>query len=329
MLRVAAACVVLSLPGVAEEPEVLGKLREEAAAVSILTQSELARDFLIALGRLPAPPEKTIYYKRETREAMTGAEHAAAGEAEREGFVEVTSYPTLYYTLYSSPVAYLRAVEVASAHGFEADGARVCDFGFGNIGQMWALASLGADVRGAEVSELCRAMYEGVGGEVERIEEAGEGEAGRIAVGIGRWPADEGVAGVVGEGLDLFISKNTLKRGYIRPEREAPSSMLIDLGVSPEEFLKAAHDALKPGGLLVIYNLSPRLSGADEDFKPWSDGRCPWTREELEAAGFEVRAYDASDDASARAMGRALGWGESMDLEGDLFALYTVARRRG
>lgn len=330
MRRLAAVCLLLATPAIAEEPqvpEVLTQLRDEAAAVADLAQTDVGRDFLAALAKLPAPPEKTVYYNREKRAAMTQAEHDDASVEEREGFTEVARYPTLYYTLYSSPVAYLRAIDLAAMHGFDPDGARVCDYGFGNIGQMRALASLGADVRGAEISELCRVMYEGDEGPVQRIEEAGEGEPGAIAIGIGRWPGDDAVAQVVGGGLDLFISKNTLKRGYVRPEREASASMLIDLGVTPEAYLDAVHDALEPGGLLLIYNLSPKLSGPDEDFVPWSDGRCPWSRAELEAAGFEVLAYDVVDNDEAREMGAALGWGESMELESDLFGMYTAARR--
>ena len=87
----------------------------------------------------------------------------------------------------------------------------------------------------------------------------------------------------------------------------------------------------------MIYNLSPAPSKPGEAYKAWSDGRCPFSREQLEAAGFEVFAFDESDDAKAREMGRLLGWADDpdgdgpekgMDLENDLFSHWMLARKR-
>ena len=49
--------------------------------------------------------------------------------------------------------------------------------------------------------------------------------------------------------------------------------------------------------------------------------------------GFRVRDYDRSDTPAARSLGRALGWdrpdlgARAMDLESNLFALYTLVER--
>jgi hypothetical protein len=43
-----------------------------------------------------------------------------------------------------------------------------------------------------------------------------------------------------------------------------------------------------------------------------------------ERVGFAVIAYDQDDTAAAREMGAALGWSEQMDVETDLFAIYTL-----
>jgi hypothetical protein len=51
----------------------------------------------------------------------------------------------------------------------------------------------------------------------------------------------------------------------------------------------------------------------------------------LEAKGFEVIEFDRNDDDFARRMGQALGWDrgdQPMDLQNDLFALYTILRRK-
>jgi len=136
----------------------------------------------------------------------------------------------------------------------------------------------------------------------------------------------------VGDGYDLFISKNTLKRGYVHPEKPVPPRSTIDLGVSDLEFAKLVAGMLKPGGLFYIYNLSPAPAPPDKPYLPMADGRCPFAKETLEAAGFEVLAYDVVDDDAARAMGKALGWDQDpqdpFDVEHDLFSHYTIARRK-
>ena len=48
----------------------------------------------------------------------------------------------------------------------------------------------------------------------------------------GRFPADPKVVAAVGGGYDLFLSKNTLKRGYIHPAEKVDPRLLVDLGVT-------------------------------------------------------------------------------------------------
>ena len=49
----------------------------------------------------------------------------------------------------------------------------------------------------------------------------------------------------------------------------------------------------------------------------------------LEKAGFEVVAFDRDDGAKMRAFARAFGWDKDMgDLEQNVFALYTLLRRK-
>jgi hypothetical protein len=77
----------------------------------------------------------------------------------------------------------------------------------------------------------------------------------------------------------------------------------------------------------MIYNLHPRQAGPEEPYIPWADGRFPFARELCERLGFEVLAFDVDDSEAARAMGKAFGWDEQMDLENDLFATYTLLRK--
>ena len=134
----------------------------------------------------------------------------------------------------------------------------------------------------------------------------------------------------VGQGFDLILSKNTLKKGYVKPERKIDKRQMVDLGVSDEAFLKTVYNTLNPGGMLLIYNISPKQQ--DKGYNPQADGRSPFTREQYEKAGFEVMTYNAADDAAIRDVGRALRWDrnakdEVTDLDGNLFALYTLVRR--
>jgi hypothetical protein len=229
-----------------------------------------------------------------------------------------------YNTRYGSPLAYLRPLELLAQNGVKGvAGKRVMDFGYGTIGHLKLLGLLGADVVGVEVDPELPVLYAAEQGKV--------GKAGNLKLVDGQWPASDAVRDAVGGGFDLILSKNTLKRGYIHPERPANPRMLVHLGVDDSTYVARLHDALKPGGYALIYNLSPAPSPPDKPYQPWSDGRCPFERALLERAGFEVLAYDLDDGAAARAMGHALGWDAGphpMDLANDLFAHATLLRRK-
>ncbi len=81
----------------------------------------------------------------------------------------------------------------------------------------------------------------------------------------------------------------------------------------------------------MIYNICPAPNPAGKPYIPWADGRCPFSAEDLAAAGFETMVRDAVDDQPARALAAALGWDKppvNMKLEADLFALVTIARKK-
>jgi SAM-dependent methyltransferase len=157
---------------------------------------------------------------------------------------------------------------------------------------------------------------------------AGDGPAGKLRLVHGSWPANPQTSAEVGGGYDLVLSKNTLKKGYVRPAQEVDPRMLVDLGVTPPQFLAEVARALKPGGIFAIYNLCPAPKA--DRYIPWAYGESPFTREEYEAAGFELLAFDVDDRAQIQELGWALKWDEQgQDVENDLFAWYTVARKRG
>jgi len=335
LAALAAGMLALAQPE-APGTDVVDAIQREARAVRPLVESDLARAFLDATADLPRPGARTIYYNRQTRDALTETEALDRGPdaLARDGY-EKTDLPErfFYYTRYGTPVAYARALDLAAKHGLASvDGRKVFDFGYGGVGHLRLLASLGAHCVGVDVDPVLDALYNadpGDTGLVARAKSAGPGSNGSVVLLHGAFPKSKQIAQRVGEGHALVVSKNVLKLGYIHPEREPPNrGALIDLGVDDETFLRAVADALAPGGLFLMYNLYPKQSGPDEPYKPWADGRCPFTRDAMERSGFEVIEYNRDDTEAARSMGERLGWRGQMNFEDDLFGMYTIARRR-
>lgn len=316
-------------------------LRQEAAAVLPMLAGDEAVRFVLSVGWLPTVDDRVIWVNREKREARSEMEMAETPEAERAGFEQRTLPASFYYnTRFGSPLAYVRAIDLAARHTGELTvikGRRILDFGYGNATHLRMMASMGSDVTGVDVDPILRALYSNPDdtGTIPGALLDPPAPAGKLTLVHGSWPgkpddpASVKVREQVGGSFDLIISKNTLKNGYINPEKPVDPKMLVHLGVSNEAFVEALAGALRPGGLLIIYNLSPKQR--EDSYIPWADGRCPFPREMLEAKGFEVIEFDRNDDDFARRMGQALGWDrgdQPMDLQNDLFALYTILRRK-
>jgi hypothetical protein len=300
--------------------------------MAALVQSSLAKEFLAGFQCLPplATP-RVAYYNRDTRDAVSDAQAKGMTEEQLKGYAKRDLDEQFFYTTrYGTPVAFTRPVEILGRAGVKhVDGLKLLDFGFGSIGQLRALAALGATAVGVEVDPLLRVMYADPAdtGAIERCSVAGEGGIGTVKLIFGQFPAESATVTDVGTGYDIFISKNTLKRGYIHPEQTVDPRMLVHLRVDDETYVRAVFDILKPGGFALIYNLSPAPAKEGESYKPWADGRSPFTRELFERVGFAVVAFDTDDSAAAREMGKALGWAEQMDIENDLFGTYTLVRK--
>ncbi|MCA9255866.1 MAG: hypothetical protein KDA33_09520 [Phycisphaerales bacterium] len=319
-------------PEATTQPQVTAvqRIRDEAKKLAPLFQTPGAREFLTATSRLPNVESRTIYAGPD-RTYLSKAAWEKLPETDRKGLREITIPESRYYnTLYGTPLFYGRLIELLGEHGVTSlEGKKLLDFGYGTIGHLRLMANAGADVTGVDVDTLLKAIYcesadTGVMKNPQRAD-------GRIELVEGRFPTDAKVREAIGEGFDLFTSKNTLKNGYIHPAEKVDPRMTIDLGVSDEAYVQAVHAILKPGGLALIYNLCPAPAPAGKPYIPWADGRCPFPREMWEANGFEVLAFDKDDSDFARKMGRALGWDAapmSMDLEGDMFAHWTLVRRK-
>lgn len=327
-----AGLITLLIAASAAGQDQLSQMKAEAAAMQPLATSSLAGEFLGAIGCLPSLAAPRVVFSDKAKGlALTEAQAATITAEQLAGYERRELDETFFYsTRYGTPVAFVRPLEILGQAGVKSvDGLKLLDFGFGSIGQLRALAAAGATVTGIEVDPLLAALYSQPGdtGTIARCASAGEGRDGHLALVFGRWPAEPAAVEAAGGGYDLFISKNTLKRGYIHPERPVDPRRLVQLGVDDETFVRAVFERLKPGGSFLIYNLCPAPAPDDKPYIPWADGRCPFARELCEQAGFEIAAFDVDDTPAARAMGEALGWGADMDLAADLFGTYTLLRR--
>jgi hypothetical protein len=308
----------------------LRDLATEARASAPLFHSRLVADFLGGVSRLPTVAPRTVAFDSARTRYWSASEYASLSESVRGSLITRDLGESFYYsTRYGTPLAYARPLEILAVHGLSSlSGRRLADFGYGTIGHLRLLAAMGADVTGIEVDPLLPALYSQPG---DQGEIAGAKPSGRLRLLTGHWPAEVAIARQVGQGYDLFVSKNTLKNGYLHPAEPVDPRRLVHLGVDDSAFVRAMFGMLKPGGWALIYNLCPAPAPPGKPYLPWADGRSPFPRAMLESAGFEVLEFDAEDSPEARRMGHALGWddpdGAQMDLEHDLFATYTLLRR--
>jgi SAM-dependent methyltransferase len=326
-LRPLVAALVVTLAAVpaarAEDaPSRVAELQTEAKALAPLVRTPIARDFLAAVPRLPSVQPRTVYRDSARTRAWTARQAEQLPDSVRAKLVSRTLDEKFYYdTRYGSPLAYVRALEILGQHGMKSvRGARIADFGCGMLGQLRLLAENGAEAVGIDVDPLLPALYSEPG-------DQGAVGPGRVELATGQWPATPEMRSQVGEEFDLFLSKNTLKNGYLHPAESVDPRMLVHLGVSDSAFVAALARAVKPHGRVLIYNLCPAPAPPDKPYIPWADGRCPFPRETWRSAGFRVVEFDRDDSPAARAMGHALGWDKAeggMKIETDLFATWSL-----
>jgi hypothetical protein len=329
LLGPVAFALLLQTPAEAPKIPPTEQIMQEAAFISNQVSTPFAKSLLAGFGCLPPTKPMVVYYNRDTRNALTGEQAGAMTPEQLAGYSKRDVDDAFYYlTKYGTPVAFVRPMEILGRTGMRStEGLKLVDFGFGSIGQLRALASAGADVTGIEVDPVLELIYANEPGSVKRCPAAGAGRDGSITLAFGQFPHDPAIVKKVGSGYDVFISKNTLKNGYIHPEKEVDPRMLVHLEVDDETFVKAVYDALTPGGYFLIYNLCPAPAKPGEDYKPWADGRSPFSTATFEKVGFRVLAFDSDDTQAARAMGKTLGWGSEEELSRDLFGFYTLVQR--
>jgi SAM-dependent methyltransferase len=334
-LTSAAASLLLFMPQQAatgQPPPATGvaQLRQEARALEPLVESPLAKSLIGAVSELPTIAPRTLFRDEATGDVLNEGEMLMWRPEDRSKLKPFPVDESFYYTTkYGTPLAYLRPLDLLGRAGVaDAAGVKILDFGYGTIGHLRLLASQGADVTGVEIDPLLRALYSARGDQGPVPSRSGH--PGLIRLIRGRFPADPAVKTAVGGDYDVILSKNTLKNGFVHPERPVDKKRLLNLEVDDATFVRSVHEALKPGGWVMIYNVCPALAPPDKPYKPWADGRCPFPRAEWVAAGFQVLAFDQDDSPAIRELAHALGWDrgtEALDLKADLFAHYSLMRK--
>ena len=321
-----AALAPSPVPSATPAEPALDALRKDARALEPLAATPLARAFLGATTSQPMVQLRTVWTDEATHRVWSDAE-AAKLPVDRRSTLKRRDLDASFYweTNYGSPLSYVRAMDVLADAGFgDVAGKRVVDFGYGTVGQLRLLATLGAEATGIDVDPLLPALYSAPG-------DQGPVGRGHVALVTGRWPALASAREAVGGRLDLFLSKNTLKRGYVHPALAVNPARHFDLGVDDGTFLSALHGALVPGGFVLLYNVCPGAAPFGAPYIPWADGRSPFDRGAWEAAGFEVLAFDRDDTGAMRTIAHVLRWDQgedAVDIDHDIFATYTLARRR-
>ncbi len=299
----------------------MARLRAEATAYAPHVTAPWVKGFLATAEQLPPVASRKLWRDPQT-ELWYSDEEQGALDAEWRARLEPQTFDEDFYytTRYGSPISYARPYQVLAQAGLDGvNGRRILDMGYGHIGQLHMLARLGADVVGQEVDSRLRALYS---------EESDQGRigAGHVTLVHGRI----GVDAPIGGGFHAIVAKNVLKNGFLHPEQPVDPRTTIDLGTDEESLLAELHDALAPGGLLLIYNITPAPNGPGKPYRTWADGRSPFSRAQYQTAGLEVVAFQQDDTGAVRVMARALAWDQgedAMDLDADLFGQYTLLRR--
>ena len=305
----------------------LAQLKQDARTLSSAYTSPLAQRMLAQVGKLPVPEPKTIHATFRPNRVYTEDELGSMSEEDRAKVRTLEFEPAnTYTTFYGTPLVYARVLELAQTRAgiTTIDGADILDLGYGQLGQLRLWAQMGADVTGVEVDPILTALYEDseLLGDLDGDPET----SGSLRVLECAFPQDEACAKNVGDGYELIVSRNLLKRGYVKSMSVTPGfPEPVGHGMEDDEILGAFYQALSPGGVLIIES----LGSAPDPAKPWSDISNPWDRAQWEGAGFEVIAHDEDENHFVREQGRALGWGESMNLDEDLFSVYSIYRKPG
>ncbi len=273
----------------------VARLQALAKKLRVHASSDLARDWLDAAGSLPWIQPRRLYQYPAKKDLFPRSAVMRLPAEHRSLLLSREFDERAYYDgRYGNGLAYWPLVEALARTGVSSlAGLRVLDIGYATILPLRLMACLGARALGIDTDTFPIAMYgeasdtgaiRAVKAKTNPAALAGSIEVSRGRIGIDWTPEPES--------LDLILSRNTLKNGYVHPNAEYAHEPNVRLDLDDRAFLRVVRESLRRGGLCVIYNtFDPAEVG------PGADGRSPFSREDFASAGFEVLAFDEPDDA--------------------------------
>lgn len=325
LIQTLAAAAMLAVPQI-EEDHPHQALLDDAEQLRVIYTSPQSRSMLDQIEHLPVCEPVTVHAAWRPNRGYTATQYESLDASEQEGLRQLDLEPAdQYTTFYGTPLVYARILDLLHKHapGFAVQDARIMDLGYGQLGQLRLWAQMGADVTGVEIDPILTAIFT----DSNAVGDLDESPAtpGSVTLIEGSWPNDETTRKQVGDRYDLLVSRNLLKRGYVKPAQLNPKfPPPVGWEMTDAEMLKHVHDLLAPGGIVVIESLGPK----PDPQKPWSDISNPWSEQAWIDSGFEVLAHDQDESDYARTMGAALGWDDQMNLETDIFGVYSVYRKQ-
>ncbi|MFO0972878.1 MAG: hypothetical protein U1A27_05490 [Phycisphaerae bacterium] len=188
------------------------------------------------------------------RRGTSPGSYEKADAAARAGFERDTiNEENYYFTKYGTPVAYARAIDLLGQNAWPTlRAARLLDFGYGGIGHLRMLATLGCDAVGVDVDPFLHELYSEPQDQGAVSNRAGA--SGRVTVLDGHWPGDAAIRRAAGKEFDIIVSKNTSRTATsIRPRRSHWATT-IDLERQRRR-VQARQQPLRPGKWFLIYNV--------------------------------------------------------------------------
>lgn len=298
-------------------------LKRDAAALRGVVTSPLAGQMLDAVASLPVLPGRTVFLNWDALRVIEEPAFEQLTAQAQKGFEKAELASEDYYqTLYGSPLVYTRLLDILAKHAphiVTLQGQRIVELGFGQLGQGMLWTQMGAEVVALDTDGFIHNL---IGNVVDNL------RARKVKVPVllnCHWPQNAECRQTVGQRYSLLVARNLLKKGYVKPAKLDPRyPEPVGWGLSDAAVLSHIHDALVPGGIVLIYS----IGNARDPEKPMTMIENPWPANAWEAAGFDVLAHDVDESEIACNFGQALGWGQRAELAKDLFGVYSVYRRK-
>lgn len=284
-------------------------------------RTETGAAFLDAVRSLPNQLRRYLWVDKQFTTAYTEAEYESLADTAKRplNFRPVTEV-AFYMAVSERPLVDVLAVDLAvrgtpmeSPAGLA--GKKVLLFNPRVITQGRLLASLGAHVTVVHDQQRMAALYSEPG-DVGTIPGHDGAPDGSLRLVRAAWPGSEGSGEEeIGTGYDLVIVSDWVSHGlslstpvpprWIKPGRPARA-----LPGTTEDFIRSIASVLAPGGRFLCYALAPIQPRDPAMSLPYSDVRFPVTREEIEASGLSVLAFDADDTLQLQRVMRVTGFKE-------------------